>query len=838
MFCTYPEESASEETYTSIDYFIHNGNLFNIIEDVLSEEEMMNLYDSADDRECENKLVLLLGFDHFDFIRTLRQHRHMVLYCTLLKQAQDEERVKIEEEMKMKPELHHVLAQLLETDEADIVETERAKREKTAQRRAAAAAGEEAVAAGQWLAARKVLDLEDLTFSQGSHLMSNKRCELPDGSYRKQKKSYEEIHVPALKPKPFAEGEKLIDIGELPKWSRLCESALNTDEHLLLCAPTGAGKTNVALLAILREIGKHLNEDGSVKLDEFKCIYIAPMKSLVQEMVGNFTKRLAPFGITVGEMTGDAQMSKEQFMATQVIVCTPEKYDIVSRKGGERAYSQLVRLVIIDEIHLLHDDRGPVLEAIVVRTLRQVEQTHDDCRLVGLSATLPNYQDVGTFLRVKPEHLYYFDNSYRPVPLEQQYIGVTEKKALKRFQAMNEVVYDKIMEHAGKSQVLIFVHSRKETAKTAKAIRDACLEKDTLSAFMREGSASTEILRTEAEQVKNHELKDLLPYGFAIHHAGMNRLDRTLVEDLFADKHIQVLFSTATLAWGVNLPAHTVIIKGTQIYNPEKGRWTELGALDVMQMLGRAGRPQYDSKGKGILITNHSYESTGLWIYLLALMFSRARMESQMIARLPDMLNAEVVLGTVSSVSDAMSWLGYTYLYIRMLKSPKADPLLEQRRADLIHTSCLQLDKGNLVKYDKKSGLIQATELGRIASHYYCTYESMQTYNQLLKPTATEIDLFRIFSLSSEFKNIMVREEEKLELQKLAEHVPIPIKESLDESSAKTNVLLQAYISQLKLDGFALQSDMVFIAQSAGRLFRALYEIVLWRGWAALALVR
>ncbi|KIH45385.1 DEAD/DEAH box helicase [Ancylostoma duodenale] len=306
------------------------------------------LKDSVDDRECENKLVLLLGFDHFDFIRILRQHRHMVLYCTLLKQAQDEERVKIEEEMKSRPELHHILAQLLETDEADIVETERAKREKTAQRRAIAAAGEEAVAAGQWLAGRKVLDLEDLAFAQGSHLMSNKRCELPDGSYRKQKKSYEEIHVPALKPRPFAEGEKLIDISELPKWaqpafdgykslnriqSRLCESALNSDEHLLLCAPTGAGKTNVALLSILHEIGKHLNDDGTVKLDEFKCIYIAPMKSLVQEMVGNFTKRLAPFGITVGEMTGDAQMSKEQFMATQVIVCTPEKYDIVSRKG-------------------------------------------------------------------------------------------------------------------------------------------------------------------------------------------------------------------------------------------------------------------------------------------------------------------------------------------------------------------------------------------------------------------------------------------------------------------------------------------------------------------------
>jgi len=64
-----------------------------------------------------------------------------------------------------------------------------------------------------------------------------------------------------------------------------------------------------------------------------------------------------------------------------------------------------------------------------------------------------------------------------------------------------------------------------------------------------------------------------------------------------------VLVSTATLAWGVNLPAHMVIIKGTQVYSPEKGAWTELGALDVMQMFGRAGRPQYDTFGEGIIIT-------------------------------------------------------------------------------------------------------------------------------------------------------------------------------------------------------------------------------------------
>ncbi|EJW85261.1 U5 small nuclear ribonucleoprotein helicase [Wuchereria bancrofti] len=838
-------------------------------------EVLQVLKEASDDRDCENQLVLLLGFDQFEFIKVLRQHRQMILYCTLLKQAQEgKERENIEKEMLSRPELHHILAELHETESADTVEAEREKRARVQQQRRIAEAeggNDEGTAVGNWLQSRKVLDLDDLAFSQGSHLMSNKalyhflflslfcfftkRCHLPDGSYRKQKKSYEEVHVPALKPKPFEENEKLVAITDLPKYaqpafegfktlnrvqSRLCDSALKSDEHLLLCAPTGAGKTNVALLCILREISKHMNADGSIRIDEFKCIYIAPMKSLVQEMVGTFTKRLAPYKIAVGEMTGDQQMNKEQFMQTQVIVCTPEKYDIVTRKGGERAYSQLVALLIIDEIHLLHDNRGPVLEAIVVRTLRQMEQNHEECRLVGLSATLPNYQDVGTFLRVKPQNLFFFDNSFRPVPLEQQYIGITEKKALKRYQAMNEVVYDKVMEYAGKSQVLIFVHSRKETAKTAKAIRDACLEKDTLSAFMREGSASTEILRSEASQVANADLRDLIPYGFAIHHAGMTRVDRTLVEDLFADRHLQVLVSTATLAWGVNLPAHTVIIKGTQIYSPEIGRWTELGALDVMQMLGRAGRPQYDSKGKGIMITHHSELQ-----YYLSLMNQQLPIESQLISKLADTLNAEIVLGTINNVSDAMNWLGYTYLYVRMVKSPalygisheqtKLDPLLEQRRADLIHTAAAQLDKANLIKYDRRSGLIQATELGRIASHFYCTHDTMQTYNQLLKATATEIDLFRIFSMSSEFRNIMVREEEKLELQKLAEHVPVPIKESLEESSAKVNVLLQAYISQLKLEGFALQSDMVFISQSAGRLFRALFEIVLWRGWAHLA---
>jgi len=142
------------------------------------------------------------------------------------------------------------------------------------------------------------------------------------------------------------------------------------------------------------------------------------------------------------------------------------------------------------------------------------------------------------------------------------------------------------------------------------------------------------------------------------------------------------------------------------------------------------------------------------------------------------------------------------------------DPKLEQYRADLIHTAAMTLEKSNLIKYDKKIGSFQSTDLGRISSYFYCTLETINTFNSLLKPSLTEIEILRIFSRASEFKQVRVRNEEKLELQTLVESVPIPIKESIEESSAKINALLQAYISQLRLEGFALMSDMVYITQS------------------------
>ncbi|KAI9356548.1 Sec63 Brl domain-containing protein [Zopfochytrium polystomum] len=820
------------------------------------------LYSSRDVRDCENELMSLFDYQHYDVVRLLTRNRDVVVWCTrLAKASTPDERHTVEEEMRDRG-VDHILTRLSLAPTRKIEGGSRrgvvegAMELSDGKPEAKSLQSQEEPVPTKYVPS-KAIDLESLSFEQGGHLMSNKKCTLPEGSFKRTKKGYDEYHVPAPKQSPLAPTEKIIEISAMPKWtqkafpkadklnrvqSKVYPVAFKEDVNMLLCAPTGAGKTNCAMLTILREIGKHRNDEtGEIDLEAFKIVYVAPMKALVTEMVGNFGGRLAPFGVKVAELSGDRQLTKAQIAETQIIVTTPEKWDIITRKATDRSYTSLVRLIIIDEIHLLHDERGPVLESIVSRTIRTMEQTQDPVRIVALSATLPNFVDVATFLRVDPNHgLFFFDNSYRPCPLKQQYIGITEKKAVKRFQLMDELTYERCMEEVGKNQVLVFCHSRKDTAKTGRAIRDMAMEKDTIGQIIKQDALSREILQTESAASKNTDLQDLLPYGIAVHHAGMTRADRDSVEALFEAGHVQILVSTATLAWGVNLPAHTVIIKGTQVYSPEKGRWTELSPQDVLQMLGRAGRPQYDTFGEGVIITTNAEVQ-----YYLSLLNQQLPIESQFISKLADNLNAEIVLGTIRSREEAVQWLGYSYLYVRMLRNPSLygitpdeaaeDRFLEQKRTDLIHSAATILDKSNLIKYDKKTGKFQVTELGRIASHYYISHTSMAKFNQHLKPAMGLIDLFRVFALSDEFKFIPVREEEKLELAKILERVPIPVKESIEEPTAKVNVLLQAYISQLKLEGFALMADMVYVTQSAGRILRAIFEICLKRGWAQLS---
>lgn len=822
-------------------------------------------------REIENDLMELFDYEHHDLVGKLVVNRDKIVWVTQWRRAADDKAARTAIEREMVANGHRRILQELQSRETvkengetsangkkmklDLMDIEVPTNGKDAQMAEAPKDG--GLVGG--LQPKRLINLENLVFDQGNHLMTNPNVKLPQGSTKRTFKGYEEIHVPApAKKKPNPGEVEELPTTELPEWARIgfgnskklnriqtkCfPSAFKDDGNMLICAPTGSGKTNVAMLTMLREIGKHRNpETGEIALDDFKIIYIAPLKALVAEQVGNFGKRLEPYGIRVSELTGDRQLTKQQIADTQVIVTTPEKYDVITRKATDTSYINLVRLICIDEIHLLHDDRGPVLESIVSRTIRRIEQTGDPVRMVGLSATLPNYRDVASFLRVDPaKDLFHFDGSFRPCPLKQEFIGVTDKKPIKQLKQMNDVCYTKVLDQVGQknNQMLIFVHSRKETAKTAKYIRDKALEMDTIGQILRSDAASREILKEEANSAQNADLKDLLPYGFGIHHAGMSRIDRTTVEDLFADGSVQVLVCTATLAWGVNLPAHTVIIKGTQVYSPEKGSWVELSPQDVLQMLGRAGRPQYDTFGEGIIITTQNEMQ-----YYLSLLNQQLPIESQFVSKLADNLNAEIVLGNVRTRDEAVEWLGYTYLFVRMLRSPglysvgadyEDDHNLEQKRVDLVHSAATVLEACKLIKYEKRSGRLQSTEIGRVASHYYISHNSMKTYITQIQNNITTIELFRIFAQSEEFKYIPVRQDEKVELATLLQKVPIPVKEGIEENTAKINALLQAYISRLKLEGLALMADMVYVTQSAGRILRAIYEICLRSGWASVA---
>lgn len=703
----------------------------------------------------------------------------------------------------------------------------------------------------------KLVDLSSLIFDQGSRLMASTKVKLPKGSYQQNKKLYDIISVPPpeISQEIIDARNNLVPISTLPSWaheafplgetstlnvvqSKIYPMAFESDENILLCAPTGAGKTNVAMLTILRTIGNFRDKNGKIRLNDFKIVYIAPLKALVSEQMREFQRRLTSYGITVNQLSGDSSLSKSEIVDTQIIITTPEKWDVITRKTTDSSYVNLVRLVIIDEIHLLHDERGPVLESIVSRTLRHVEETGLPVRLVGLSATLPNYEDVAKFLRVD-KGLFFFDAAYRPCPLEQKFVGIKEKKAIKKLAAMNEACYDQLEGcMANNHQMIIFVHSRKETFKTAHWLKEKLTSEGKLDGFLN-GAGVKEILTLESDNMTNENLKDILPSGIGIHHAGLNKDERSVVEDLFAQGHLKVLVSTATLAWGVNLPAHTVVIKGTETYSPERGIWVQLSPQDILQMLGRAGRPRYDKSGEGVIITSQDEIQ-----YYLAILNQQLPIESQLMSRLADNLNAEIVLGTVASLEDAVGWLSYTYLYIRMCKSPglyhvgsdyKDDETLYWKRVDMAHSALTVLQENKLISYDNDLKMVRPTELGKIASHYYIKYDTMNMYNSMLKPWLTEIDILSIFSRSDEFKYIPIRQEEKFEVKKMTEKCPIPIKESSADPLSKINVLLQSYISRLTLDGFALISDMIYVTQSAGRLIRAIYEICLRKNWSSLS---
>ena len=694
---------------------------------------------------------------------------------------------------------------------------------------------------------------------------------LPVGSQRSEHEKYEEYSIPAAKVGTLGVGRKLVKISEM---DGLCKRtfkgyeslnrmqslvypvAYKSRENMLICAPTGAGKTDAAMLAILHAIGHNLEphptdepdaNDFVVNSEDFKIIYVAPMKALAAEVTEKLGKRLAWLGIQVREFTGDMHLTKKEIVQTQIIVTTPEKWDVVTRKStGDTELVQKVRLLIIDEVHMLHDERGAVIESLVARTQRQVESTQSLIRIVGLSATLPNYVDVADFLKVnRMAGLFYFDASFRPVPLEQHFIGVKGKAGTKASRDnIDQISFEKVKEMLEQGhQIMVFVHSRKDTVNTARTFIQMATDQGCSDLFDCQKVEGYGNAIRDLKNTRGRELRELVPKGFGTHHAGMPRSDRNRIEALFAQGHINVLCCTATLAWGVNLPAAAVVIKGTQLYSSQEGKFVDLGILDVLQIFGRAGRPQFQATGIGFICT--TYDKLD---HYLSAVTQQQPIESKFSRKLVDNLNAEIALGTVTSIDDAVRWLGYSYLFVRMQRNPltygidwaeiRDDPHLGQRRMKLVTDAARVLQHSQMIIFMENTGELKAKDVGRIASQYYVLQTSIEIFNTMMQPMATEADVLKMISMSGEFDNLQSRDSESKELSRLREEsVRCEVEGGNDVAHAKTNILLQSYISRARLEDFALISDSAYVAQSAARICRALFMIALNRRWGHQCLV-
>jgi len=455
-----------------------------------------------------------------------------------------------------------------------------------------------------------------------------------------------------------------------------------------------------------------------------------------------------------------------------------------------------------------------------------------------LSATLPNYVDVANFLRVEGENLFYFDSAYRPIPLEMAFIGLTESNPLARLAKYTEVCYSTVLEQVRQGhQVMVFVHSRGDTHKTGDSLIKMAIEKNELSHFETKGShPEWSAWNQQVQKSRNRQVASLFASGFGMHHAGMLRSDRTMTEKMFLAGTIRVLCCTATLAWGVNLPARTVVIKGTSIFDSQFGGFKDLGILDVQQIFGRAGRPGFDTKGNAVLITEH-----GKLNHYLQLMLHQMPIESKFAENMANALNAEVAIGGITGEKDAADWLRYTYLFVRFFRTPQRfgitnedfqnDPTLEKKRRELVNDAAQKLNSARLIRIDNNKNY-NATDLGRVAARFYVDWETAAAFSNGTMKGMNDQRILKLFGEAQEFEQLKVREDEMTELEALAADesiCPIKVLGGPTTVYGKVAILLQVYLSRKQLDTFSLVSDCNYILQNASRLFRALFEMTMTR---------
>jgi len=472
-----------------------------------------------------------------------------------------------------------------------------------------------------------------------------------------------------------------------------------------------------------------------------------------------------------------------------------------------------------------------VLEVIVSRTNFISSHTEQQVRVVGLSTALANAGDVGSWLNISNVGMFNFKPSVRPVPLEVHITGFPGQHYCPRMATMNKPAYNDIKQHSPEKPVLIFVASRRQTRLTAyDLISHAAGENP--KQWIRD--IADEELQSHIQRVGDSNLKHTLQFGIGLHHAGLNEKDRRVVEHLFTERKIQILVATATLAWGVNLPAHLVIIKGTEFYDGKSNRYVDFPITDVLQMMGRAGRPQYDDQGTACIyvhdIKKHFYKK---------FLYEPFPVESNLLGVLTDHFNAEIVAGTVKTKQDAMDYLTWTYFFRRLLKNP-AYYHLEDLEDDNINTflsgivsgKINELEKSYCVAVDLDGATLLPQILGYIASYYYLSHKTVKMFADTLNPATSFNDILQLLCDVTEYDEMPVRHNEDKINEEMSSSLPIRVPSfSYDSPHTKVHLLLQAHFTRTAMPMTDYITDLKSVHDQAIRILQAMLDVAADSGW-------
>jgi activating signal cointegrator complex subunit 3 len=611
-----------------------------------------------------------------------------------------------------------------------------------------------------------------------------------------------------------------------PVQSQLFHATYQTDANVLVGAPTGSGKTVTAELAVLRLLRAHPGK---------KAIYIAPLKALVRERMADWRRKLVDtLGLKLVELTGDVSPDMHALRTADVLCTTPEKWDSVSRGWQSRGYVRDVGLVIIDEVHLLGEERGPVLEVIVSRMRFIASQGGaGGCRFVAMTSSLANAHDLADWLGVGEDGLFNFKPSVRPVPLEVHISGHAGKHYCPRMAAMNRPCYRAIIQHAPDKPTLVFVSSRRQTRLTALDLISYCSADERADQFVNMGHAE---LALALERVRDPALRHTLAFGVGIHHAGLGESDRTLCEELFVSGQILVLVSTSTLAWGVNFPAHLVVVKGTEFYDGKEKRYVDFPITDVLQMMGRAGRPQYDDHGVAVILVHEPKKN-----FYRKFLYEPFPVESCLHEQLHDHFNAEIAGGTITSKQDAVDYLTWTFFYRRLRNNPSyyhladAEPSsLSAFLSELVEGTVAELEAAGCVLVEPDGLGLAPTPMGHVASFYYLKHSTVARFRAELgadddggaPPDLGVAALLRVLCDAAEFAELPVRHNEDQVNATLAASCPLPVDElALDAAHVKASLLLQCHIGRLPLPMSDYVTDTKGVLDQAVRVLQAMVDI-------------